>query len=49
MDKFTETQQIRNEKMIKNILANDNAEDYYSDSRSDNYFEEQDSVRDDDD
>lgn len=35
--------------MIKNILANDNVEDYYSESRSDNYFDEQDSVREDED
>ena len=34
--------------MIRNILANDNIEDYYSESRSDNDFEEQTSAQDDD-
>ena len=35
--------------MIMNILANDNAEDYYSESRSDNYFDDQESLREDED
>jgi len=34
--------------MIRNILANDNIEDYYSESRSDNDFAEQESLHDDD-
>jgi hypothetical protein len=34
--------------LIKNIIENDNAEDYYSSSRSDNYFDEQESVQEED-
>jgi len=42
-----QTQASKN--LIKNIIENDNAEDYYSSSRSDNYFDEQESVQDEED
>lgn len=45
--KAKQTQASKN--LIKNIIENDNAEDYYSSSRSDNYFDEQESVQDEED